>query len=199
MLEYVREVVRREKAGVAVGGYSSAGPIRAHYSHSPDAHPGMLTDLWCLGKVGGHGRGSWAEGHLMPNQTSRLTWPQPIHAPPDRDGSVSAVGAVGGGAGGRTSRSCWFIRTWPASGAGYHICHTCRIGRIDRVWIAPRAQRQGLGREILHEALAHGAGYCWVTSRQSSEGRSFFAAMSAESGILFQERGLRCTHMRVGG
>ncbi|WP_431046136.1 GNAT family N-acetyltransferase [Streptomyces sp. P1-3] len=77
----------------------------------------------------------------------------------------------------------------------YQLCHACRTGRVEQISVALAWQRQGLAREAIHEALARGPGYHWVTSRQSREGRLFFAAMALETGAAFTRRGKRCPHM----
>ncbi|MET7386090.1 hypothetical protein ACFYPT_14090 [Streptomyces sp. NPDC005529] len=38
-------------------------------------------------------------------------------------------------------------------------------------------------------------GYAWTTSRQTSEGRRFFAAMREETGLAFATGTAGCTHM----
>lgn len=77
----------------------------------------------------------------------------------------------------------------------YQVCHTCRIGHIGNIAVAGHWQGQGLGRHALHTALATCTGYTWSTSRQSSEGRRFFAAIEDETEIAFPPTGMRCPHM----
>ncbi|MFH8368320.1 GNAT family N-acetyltransferase [Streptomyces sp. NPDC018031] len=80
----------------------------------------------------------------------------------------------------------------------YRICRECRIGYVEQIEVAPHCQRQGLGRGAVHEALAHGPEYHWTTSRQSADGRSFFAAMADETGLAFTGQGAVCPHLRGG-
>ncbi|MEU7650244.1 MULTISPECIES: GNAT family N-acetyltransferase [Streptomyces] len=78
----------------------------------------------------------------------------------------------------------------------YQVCHVCRIGYVANIAVASHCQGQGLGRHALHTAMAPCGGYAWSTSRQSSEGRRFFAAMEEETEVAFPARGVRCSHMR---
>ncbi|MFI1680879.1 GNAT family N-acetyltransferase [Streptomyces sp. NPDC020607] len=77
----------------------------------------------------------------------------------------------------------------------FQICHPCRLGHIGNLAVAAHWQGQGIGRHAVHLALAAGAGYTWSTSRQSSAGRRFFAAMEDETGTAFPSCGTRCPHM----
>jgi hypothetical protein len=56
-------------------------------------------------------------------------------------------------------------------------------------------QRRGIGRLLLGRALAGKDGYTWVTSGQSQEGKQFFAAITAETGIAFAGPGASCPHI----
>ncbi|MGA4847205.1 GNAT family N-acetyltransferase [Streptomyces sp. G5(2025)] len=77
----------------------------------------------------------------------------------------------------------------------YQVCHVCRIGYVANIAVASHWQGQGLGRDVLHTALAPCGGYTWSTSRQSSEGRRFFAAMEEETDVAFPAGGVQCSHM----
>ncbi|MEU6826713.1 GNAT family N-acetyltransferase [Streptomyces atriruber] len=77
----------------------------------------------------------------------------------------------------------------------YQVCHPCRRGYIGSIAVAAHWQGQGLGRHAVHTALAACVGYTWSTSRQSSAGRRFFAAMADETGTAFPPGGTRCPHM----
>jgi hypothetical protein len=77
----------------------------------------------------------------------------------------------------------------------YRVCHPCQLGYIERIAVVGSWQRKGLGRDALHTALAPCPGYAWSTSRQSPEGRRFFAAMAEESDVAFPPRDARCSHM----
>ncbi|MFK4066789.1 GNAT family N-acetyltransferase [Streptomyces sp. NPDC029674] len=77
----------------------------------------------------------------------------------------------------------------------YQLCHPCRLGHIANIAVAAHWQGQGLGRHAVHTALAAGADYTWSTSRQSSEGRRFFAVIEDETGVDFPSSGDRCAHM----
>ncbi|MEU7576652.1 GNAT family N-acetyltransferase [Streptomyces sp. NPDC041068] len=77
----------------------------------------------------------------------------------------------------------------------YQVCHLCRRGYIGNIAVATHWQGQGLGRHAVHTVLAPCTGYTWSTSRQSSEGRLFFAAMVEETEIDFPPSGDRCPHM----
>ncbi|MGW2224278.1 GNAT family N-acetyltransferase [Streptomyces formicae] len=80
----------------------------------------------------------------------------------------------------------------------YQLCHPCRVGHILNIAVAAHWQGQGLARHALHTVLAEGEGYAWSTSRQSPEGRRFFAAMEEETEIAFPADGARCPHMTEG-
>ncbi|MFF1379380.1 GNAT family N-acetyltransferase [Streptomyces sp. NPDC058308] len=77
----------------------------------------------------------------------------------------------------------------------YQVCHPCRRGYIGNIAVATHWQGQGLGRHALHTAMAAGVGYTWSTSRQTAEGKRFFAAMEDELEIAFPACGVRCPHM----
>ncbi|WP_051854630.1 GNAT family N-acetyltransferase [Streptomyces sp. NRRL B-1347] len=77
----------------------------------------------------------------------------------------------------------------------FRLCHTCRTGRIQRIWINETWQRQGLGRQALHSALAQGPDYRWNTTMQSRQGRAFFRAMAAETGAELSSRTPPCPHL----
>ncbi|MFF3641715.1 GNAT family N-acetyltransferase [Streptomyces sp. NPDC002564] len=79
----------------------------------------------------------------------------------------------------------------------YQVCHLCRLGHIGTVAVAAHWQGQGLARHAVHTALAPCLGYAWATSRQSADGRRFFAAMTDETGIAFRPDGPRCPHMEL--
>ncbi|WP_309031995.1 GNAT family N-acetyltransferase [Streptomyces alfalfae] len=77
----------------------------------------------------------------------------------------------------------------------FRVCHPCGCGYIDSVAVATHWQGQGLGRHALHTALATAEGHTWSTSRQSAEGRRFFAAMADETETAFPPGGAPCPHM----
>ncbi|WP_327188222.1 GNAT family N-acetyltransferase [Streptomyces sp. NBC_01334] len=52
------------------------------------------------------------------------------------------------------------------------VCDACRIGSINKISIDPDRHRQGLGRRLIHRALADGPGYTWQTTHQSPRPRS---------------------------
>ncbi|WP_369215748.1 GNAT family N-acetyltransferase [Streptomyces flavofungini] len=83
----------------------------------------------------------------------------------------------------------------PVGSLVFRLCHPCRSGYIDSVSVATHWQGRGLGRHALHAALAPAEGYTWTTSRQSAEGRRFFAAMEDETETAFPPGGTRCPHM----
>ncbi|POX35892.1 N-acetyltransferase, partial [Streptomyces sp. Ru73] len=60
----------------------------------------------------------------------------------------------------------------------YQLCHECRRGWIANIAVAEHWRGSGLAREALHRALAPAAAYRWYTSRQTADGRRFFAAMA---------------------
>ncbi|MFJ2769226.1 GNAT family N-acetyltransferase [Streptomyces sp. NPDC087300] len=80
----------------------------------------------------------------------------------------------------------------------YRLCHPCGRGHIVSIAVAAHWQGQGLARHALHTVLAAGEGYAWSTSRQSPEGRRFFAAMEEETEIAFPAGGARCPHLAEG-
>lgn len=81
----------------------------------------------------------------------------------------------------------------------YQLCHACRRGYVRNIAVAERWRGRGLAREALHRALAPALDYRWYTSRQTADGRRFFAAMAEETGLAFPapflRRGARCPHM----
>ncbi|MEV5982539.1 GNAT family N-acetyltransferase [Streptomyces sp. NPDC052114] len=77
----------------------------------------------------------------------------------------------------------------------YQVCHDCRLGHIGDIAVAAHWQGQGLARHALHTVLAPCPGYTWSTSRQSAQGRRFFAAMAEETDVPFPPSGVRCPHM----
>ncbi|MEV0320255.1 N-acetyltransferase [Streptomyces sp. NPDC050658] len=81
----------------------------------------------------------------------------------------------------------------------YQVCHPCRLGYIGNIAVAAHWQGQGLARRALHIALTGRTGYSWSTSRQSSDGRRFFAAMTDETELAFPPTGVRCPHMADHG
>ncbi|MEW2166448.1 GNAT family N-acetyltransferase [Streptomyces sp. NPDC007084] len=77
----------------------------------------------------------------------------------------------------------------------YQVCHPCRRGHVAGIAVAAPWQGQGVGRRAVHTALAPCTGYTWSTSRQSADGRRFFAAMAEETDQNFQACAARCPHM----
>lgn len=78
----------------------------------------------------------------------------------------------------------------------FQVCRPCGRGHITN--IAVERQGEGIGREVVHLALASypdAYEYGWSTSRQSRQGRAFFLAMAEETGVAFLPRAGRCTHM----
>ncbi|WP_067284329.1 hypothetical protein [Streptomyces jeddahensis] len=79
-------------------------------------------------------------------------------------------------------------------GLKYRTCGLCRTGRVEHIWITGPLQGRGMGREALQAAVASAPGYTWATSRQSTQGRAFFAAMSEELEMPFARNTARCGH-----
>ncbi|MCF3124257.1 N-acetyltransferase [Streptomyces arenae] len=77
----------------------------------------------------------------------------------------------------------------------YQVCHACRLGHISDIAVAVHWQGQGLARHAVHTVLAPCADYTWSTSRQSAQGRRFFATMTDETDVPFPPSGVRCPHM----
>ncbi|MET7740923.1 N-acetyltransferase [Streptomyces sp. NPDC005385] len=77
----------------------------------------------------------------------------------------------------------------------FQVCHCCRLGHVESIVVAAHWQGQGVGRRAVHAALGPCMGYAWTTSRQTSEGRRFFAAMREETGLAFAAGTAGCTHM----
>jgi hypothetical protein len=77
----------------------------------------------------------------------------------------------------------------------YQVCHRCGAAHINTIAIAGPCQGLGLGREALHIAADPWSTYTWTTSRQSSEGRKFFAAMAEETGVDFVPGAVSCPHI----
>ncbi|CAM5371307.1 GNAT superfamily N-acetyltransferase [Streptomyces sp. DSM 41037] len=81
----------------------------------------------------------------------------------------------------------------------FRICRACGTGHVDSVTVAPSWQGQGLAREALHRILPDDLALAWTTSRQTGEGRAFFAAVTEETGIGFPAGQPGCVHLRGGG
>ncbi|MFG2307580.1 GNAT family N-acetyltransferase [Streptomyces sp. NPDC048566] len=84
----------------------------------------------------------------------------------------------------------------------YQVCRPCRLGYVECVAVSPCRQGRGIGRRALHTALSQGADHTWSTSRQSADGRRFFAAVAEETDRDFPATAARCPHMlaaRPGG
>ncbi|MFG2653474.1 N-acetyltransferase [Streptomyces sp. NPDC048436] len=79
----------------------------------------------------------------------------------------------------------------------YQVCHPCGAAHINTIAIAGPWQGLGLGREALHRAADPWPTYAWTTSRQSSEGRKFFAAMAEETGVDFVPGAVGCSHIAL--
>ncbi|MEV0445792.1 GNAT family N-acetyltransferase [Streptomyces spectabilis] len=77
----------------------------------------------------------------------------------------------------------------------FRLCHACRTGRVQRIWVNETWQRQGLGRQALHSALAQAPDYRWTTTLQSRQGRAFFRAMATETGADLTSRTPPCPHL----
>ncbi|MFD0548859.1 N-acetyltransferase [Streptomyces rectiviolaceus] len=77
----------------------------------------------------------------------------------------------------------------------YQVCHPCRAAHINTITIAGPWQGLGLGREALHRATDPWSAYAWTTSRQSADGRKFFAAMADETGMEFVPGAVGCPHI----
>lgn len=77
----------------------------------------------------------------------------------------------------------------------YQVCHACRAAHVNAIAIAGPWQGMGLGREALHRATDPWSGYAWTTSRQSAEGRKFFAALAEETGMDFVPGAAGCPHI----
>lgn len=77
----------------------------------------------------------------------------------------------------------------------FQVCHPCRRGHVAGIVVAVHWQGRGVGRRAVYTALAPCTGYTWSTSRQSADGRRFFAAMEEETGQGFPACAARCPHM----
>ncbi|MDQ8703944.1 N-acetyltransferase [Streptomyces sp. LHD-70] len=77
----------------------------------------------------------------------------------------------------------------------HQTCAVCAAVFVANIAVATHWQGRGVGREALTLIADRAPGYHWSTSRQSAQGRGFFAALSEETGIEFTERGKRCAHM----
>ncbi|MFC8132324.1 N-acetyltransferase [Streptomyces sp. NPDC057302] len=77
----------------------------------------------------------------------------------------------------------------------YQVCHACGAGHVNTITVAGPWQGMGLGREALHRATDPWSAYAWSTSRQSADGRKFFAAMADETGVDFVPGAAGCPHI----
>ncbi|MFI6091277.1 N-acetyltransferase [Streptomyces sp. NPDC051218] len=77
----------------------------------------------------------------------------------------------------------------------YQVCHPCGAAHVNTIAIAGHWQGMGLGREALHRATDPWPAYAWTTSRQSADGRKFFAAMAEETGLDFAPGAVECPHI----
>lgn len=96
---------------------------------------------------------------------------------------------------GRREIGAWDTAGRPVGRLDYQLCHECRFGYIGNIAVADGWRGHGLAREMLHRALAHAPDHRWSTSRQTADGRRFFAAMTEETAVHFVQRGARCPHM----
>ncbi|MCL6280911.1 GNAT family N-acetyltransferase [Streptomyces albidoflavus] len=81
----------------------------------------------------------------------------------------------------------------------FRLCRACGTGHVDSVTVAPSWQGQGLAREALHRILPDDLALTWTTSRQTGQGRAFFAAVTEETGIDFPAGRPGCVHLREPG
>lgn len=77
----------------------------------------------------------------------------------------------------------------------YRVCHLCGTAHVNTIAIAGPWQGMGLGREAFHRAMDPWSAYAWTTSRQSPDGRKFFAAMAEETGMDFVPGAVGCPHL----
>ncbi|MGW0906244.1 GNAT family N-acetyltransferase [Streptomyces sp. NPDC002853] len=77
----------------------------------------------------------------------------------------------------------------------HQVCHLCAAAHVSTIAVAGPWQGLGLGREALHRATDPWPGYAWTTSRQSADGRKFFAAMAEETGMDFVPGAAGCRHI----
>lgn len=77
----------------------------------------------------------------------------------------------------------------------HQVCAACSAVFISNIAVASHWQGRGVGREALTLLLDLAPDHAWSTSRQSAEGRGFFAALTEETGVTFTDRGRRCPHM----
>jgi hypothetical protein len=80
-------------------------------------------------------------------------------------------------------------------------CTACRHGYITKISMGVNWQRMGIGRLLVRHAVRDASRYTWATSGQSEDGRPFFAALAAQTGVAFTDKGSACSHMkdRLGG
>ncbi|MFM9370006.1 GNAT family N-acetyltransferase [Streptomyces sp. Da 82-17] len=83
----------------------------------------------------------------------------------------------------------------PVGQLDHQVCAECSAVYVASIAVATHWQGRGVGREALTLVADLAPGYSWATSRQSAQGRGFFAALAEETGIDFVERGKRCPHM----
>ncbi|WP_436737535.1 GNAT family N-acetyltransferase [Streptomyces sp. BBFR102] len=81
----------------------------------------------------------------------------------------------------------------------FRLCRACGTGHVASVTVAPSWQGQGLAREALHRILPDDLALAWTTSRQTGQGRAFFAAATEETGIDFPAARPGCAHLRDEG
>ena len=71
----------------------------------------------------------------------------------------------------------------------WQVCPACRVGRLNKIGIAPHVQRRGLGRRMVRRLLRDGPTFAWTTTGQSNMARAFFPAMAQETGVAFPAHG----------
>ncbi|MEI5097348.1 hypothetical protein RB200_00125 [Streptomyces sp. PmtG] len=81
----------------------------------------------------------------------------------------------------------------------FQICHACRRGLIHTIDVVVHWRDQGVARETLHVLLAQACGgdYSWSTTRQTRDGRGFFATMEEETEVAFPADATKCSHIRA--
>lgn len=79
----------------------------------------------------------------------------------------------------------------------WQVCGLCRRGLVRKIRVSERWQRRGYGSRMMMRALRDCERYTWTTTKQSEFGESFFAALSAATGVEFSSEARACDHMRA--
>jgi len=77
----------------------------------------------------------------------------------------------------------------------WKVCAACRCGLLCKVRVNASHVRRGYASRMVVRALAGGEGCAWATTKQSDDGRGFWPAISAVTGVALPVGEGQCEHM----